>query len=196
MIKVGITGGIGSGKSLVCEVFRTLGTNVYKADEKAKILMDTDPLIKEKLMSKFGTEIYKNNKIDRRLFASIIFEDTTAMLFVNSIVHPAVAIDFHLWSSQYSAEPYVLEEAALLYESGAYTGMDKMVTVYAPEELRIKRAVLRDKSTVVQIKQRMKNQLSDEEKMNRSDFVIYNDDKHSLIEQVLNLHHIFLSSNK
>ena len=196
MIKVGVTGGIGSGKSLVCEIFRKLGVNVYVADDRAKILINTDLQIKEKFTSRFGSSIYKNDQLDRGMLAGIIFDDRTALEFVNSLVHPAVTNDFYLWSARYEAEPYIVEEAALLYESGSYKGMDQMVTVYAPLDLRVTRAMMRDKSSADLVKQRMNNQLSDEEKLKLSDFVIYNDEKHSVLEQVLNLHNLFLSSTK
>ncbi|HEY4788006.1 MAG TPA: dephospho-CoA kinase [Bacteroidales bacterium] len=196
MIKVGITGGIGSGKSTVCDVFRKLGIYVYVADERAKVLMNTDFQVKEKLISRFGQSIYSDNQLDRKLFAGVIFKDIKALEFVNSVVHPAVAIDFQKWSDEHKGEPYVLEEAALLFESGANKTMDKMITVYAPVDLRIKRAILRDGSTAALIKQRMDNQVADEEKVKYSDFVIYNDEKQSVIEQVMKLHNIFLSSNK
>ena len=196
MIKVGITGGIGSGKSLVCDVFRKLNVFVYEADSKAKSLMVTNPLIREKLILKFGESIYINNLINKELLAGIIFEEPSALAFVNSVVHPAVALDFEMWCSRHINEAYVIEEAALLFESGANKKMDKMITVYSPEELRMKRVMMRDKATAEQVKQRIKNQMPDEEKVRHSDYVVYNDEKHSLLEQIINLHNIFLSSHK
>jgi dephospho-CoA kinase len=196
MIKVGITGGIGSGKSAVCEAFNKLGVNIYNADIRAKALINQNIQIREKLVTRFGRSLYKNDQIDRSMLAGIIFEDKTALEFVNSIIHPAVGDDFRAWCKQYEHEPYVIEEAALLFESGAYKKMNKMVTIYAPEELRINRVMLRDKVTREQVKKRMNNQLPDEEKMKRSDFVIYNDEKHSVLEQVLKLHKFFLLSVK
>ena len=196
MIKVGITGGIGSGKSLVCDVFRKLNVSVYEADSKAKSLMVTNPMIREKLILKFGESIYINNLINKELLAGIIFEEPSALAFVNSVVHPAVALDFEMWCSSHINEAYVIEEAALLFESGANKKMDKMITVYSPEELRMKRVMMRDKATAEQVKQRIKNQISDEEKVRHSDYVVYNDEKHSLLEQIINLHNIFLSSHK
>ena len=196
MIKVGITGGIGSGKSLVCDVFRKLNVSVYEADSKAKSLMVTNPMIREKLILKFGESIYINNLINKELLAGIIFEEPSALAFVNSVVHPAVALDFEMWCSRHINEAYVIEEAALLFESGANKRMDKMITVYTPEELRMKRVMMRDKATAEQVKQRIKNQISDEEKVRHSDYVVYNDEKHSLLEQIINLHNIFLSSHK
>ena len=196
MIRIGITGGIGSGKSLVCDIFRRLGIPVYVADTEAKLLMNNNLQTKQALVAKFGGKIYRNNLLNRELLAGIIFEDKTALDFVNAIVHPEVAIDFERWSNKQTGCSYVIEEAALLYESGAYKRMDKIITVYAPEDIRIERVAQRDRISVSQINKRIQNQLSDEEKVKRSDFVIYNDDKHSVLEQVLNLHHKFLSSNK
>jgi len=196
MIKVGITGGIGSGKSLICDVFRKLGVAVYEADSRAKILMNTYPQIREKLMLKFGKSVYKNGLINKELLAGIIFDNRDALEFVNSIVHPAVALDFQAWCNLQTDSEYVIEEAALLYESGTYKSMDKMITVYAPLDLRLKRVMVRDNVTKEQVLQRMDNQITDEEKVKHSDYVIYNDEKHSLLEQVVDLHKIFFSSNK
>lgn len=194
MIKVGITGGIGSGKSIVCEVFRQLGIHVYIADTMARALMNTDPKLMQALTLRFGKSLYKNGQLNRELLAGIVFENKEAIRFVNSIVHPAVAQDFEVWSHQFTNEPYIIEEAALLFESGAYKMMDKMITVYSPADIRVKRVMERDNATLFQVKQRMENQISDEEKVKRSDFIIANDSRHSILEQVLNLHHIFLSS--
>jgi len=194
MIKIGITGGIGSGKSIVCEVFRQLGAHVYIADLRAKELMNNDPNIKQSLISKFGKSIYKNNQLDRELMAGLIFEKRAAIEFVNSLVHPVVARDFDLWSEQYKSDSYIIEETAILFESGAFKRMDKVITVFAPFELRINRVVKRDKVTVGQVEQRINNQIPDEEKIKLADFIIYNDYTHSVLEQVLNLHNFFLSS--
>jgi dephospho-CoA kinase len=191
MIKVGITGGIGSGKSVVCEIFRKLRVSIYNADNRAKIITNEDTVIKNKLISKFGSDIIKNNQLDRVLLAEKIFKDKAALEYVNSIIHPAVRIDFQNWCKQHATEPYVMEEAALLFESGNDKEMNKMVTVYAPEALRIKRVSLRDGLTTDQIKNRINNQWPDEEKLKKSNFVIYNDEKQSVVEQVLKLHEIF-----
>ena len=196
MIKVGITGGIGSGKSVICEAFNKLGVNIYDADIRAKALINENIQIRKKLVTRFGRSLYKNDQLDRSMLAGIIFDDKIALEFVNSIIHPAVGDDFRVWCKQHEHEPYIIEEAALLFESGAYKEMNKMVTVYAPEALRINRVLLRDKVTQEQVKSRMNNQLPDEEKMQRSDFVIYNDEKHSVLEQVLKLHKFFLLSVK
>jgi dephospho-CoA kinase len=191
MIKIGITGGIGSGKSLVCDIFRKLGISVYNADSRAKIITNESTEIRNALIAKFGKEIFKNNQLNRSLLAEIIFKDKTALEYVNSLIHPAVRIDFGNWCKQHETEPYVIEEAALHFESGAYKEMDKMITIYAPEDIRIKRVSSRDGLSPEQIKSRIKNQWPEEEKLQKSDFVIYNDEKHSVLEQVLKLHEIF-----
>lgn len=189
MIKIGITGGIGSGKSIVCEVFGLLGVSVYHADSRAKILMNEDDIIKNQLIAKFGQNLYKNDQLDRTMLAGIIFEDKSAVEFVNSLVHPAVGNDFDKWCLKHGDELYVIEEAALHFESDAYKRMDIMITIFAPEDMRIKRVVMRNGVTPAQVRSRMNNQLSDEEKVKRSDYVIYNDDKNSVLEQVLKIHH-------
>jgi dephospho-CoA kinase len=194
MIKVGITGGIGSGKSIVCEVFRKFGTSIYNADSRAKTITNEDFGIRNQLTSKFGNEIFKNNQLDRSMLAEIIFKNKHALEFVNSVIHPAVGLDFHNWCKQHETEPYVIEEAALLFESGGYKEMDQMITVYAPETLRIKRVNFRDGLSPDEIQNRMNNQWPDEEKLQRSNFVIYNDEKQSVVEQVLKLHEMLMKS--
>lgn len=187
MIKVGITGGIGSGKSIVCAIFAGIGIPVYDSDSRAKQLMNKNETIKQSLIGYFGDEIYAKGMLNRPLLAQRIFNNKPALEFVNSIVHPAVRNDFLQWASCQNA-PYVIEEAALLFESEAYQLLDKIITVSCPEELRIQRVIERDKTTRENVLQRIKNQLPESEKVNRSDFVIINDDQHSLIEQVNNIH--------
>jgi dephospho-CoA kinase len=196
MIKIGITGGIGSGKSIICEVFKKLGVPIYNADVRAKTLTNEDKLIRKKLISKFGSSLYKNNELDRSMLADIIFKDNTALAFVNSVIHPAVELDFINWSNQYEYKAYIINEAALHFESGVYKKMDKMITVYAPVDLRIKRVMMRNTITQEQVINRINNQLPDKEKMKRSDFVIYNDEQQGVLEQVINLHNIFTESDK
>lgn len=190
MIKVGVTGGIGSGKSIVCEIFARLGVRIYNADERAKALINNDVRIRQKLIEKFGPEVYKNDQLNRPVLANIIFSDKAAIEFVNSIVHPAVADDFDAWCATLGQESYVIEEAALLFESGAYKRMDKMITVFALSDIRLKRVMLRDKVSEEQVLTRMNNQLSDEEKIKLSDFVIDNNEKISILTQVLRLHNL------
>jgi dephospho-CoA kinase len=196
MIKIGITGGIGSGKSIICEVFKKLGVPIYNADVRAKTLTNEDKQIREKLTSKFGNTLYKKNELDRGMLADIIFKDNTALTFVNSVIHPAVELDFIKWCNQYDHKAYIINEAALHFESGVNKKMDKMITVYAPADLRIKRVMMRNTMTQEEVMNRINNQLPDEEKMKRSDFVIYNDDRQGVLEQVITLHNIFIEADK
>lgn len=188
MLKIGITGGIGSGKSTVCSMFELLGIPVYYADEEAKKIIDNDPSVKERLLLLFGTNVLNENQsIDRKKLAALVFNDKKKLEQLNNIVHPAVALHTDRWTKAHAQFPYVLKEAAILFESGAYKAVDKVITVTAPIELKITRVMQRDKATREQVQERMNNQLSDEEKIKRSDFVIYNDEQQLVIPQVLKI---------
>ena len=188
MIKVGVTGGIGSGKTLICRIFEKLGVPVFYADAQAKWLYDHDPAVREALVSYFGEEIYDNNRLKRQVLASKIFNDREALLKVNSIVHPAVRNSFLEWCQQHSDHPYVIEEAAILFETGAYQDLDDIILVYAPKELRIQRVVERDKSDEASVRSRMSYQADDAENISRAGFVIRNDGSALVIPQVLEIH--------
>jgi dephospho-CoA kinase len=188
MVKIGITGGIGSGKSLICRIFSMMGTPVYYADERAKYLMNYHIEVKQALIHKFGTAIYERGTLNRPLLAQIIFNDKNALDYVNSIVHPAVGNDFIEWTQNLPEGNYCLHEAALLFESGLYTGFDCIITVVCPEEIRIQRVMNRDNTNYEKVYERVRNQWSDEEKMKRSDYIIYNNNKMSIIEQILQIH--------
>ena len=192
MIKVGITGGIGSGKSLVCEVFERLGVPVFYADQQAKWLYDHDQQVRQQLIRHFGPEIYDEQGLKRSLLASKIFNDPEALKKVNQIVHPPVREKFLQWCRSYQHLPYVLEEAAILFESGAHEGLDYTILVYAPEEIRIQRVMERDQVSQQEVKQRMRHQKADEDKMDQADFVLYNDGSQMLIPQILNIHRSFI----
>ncbi len=196
MLKVGITGGIGSGKTTVCKIFEVLGAPVYYADERAKTLMQTDLKLIASIKELFGDEAYADGKLNRQLIASKVFSNQPLLAKLNAAVHPAVAKDSELWMSRLSDFPYALKEAALLFESGWNKQLDHVICVYAPVEDRIARLKKRDKTTDEEIAARMKNQMSDEQKKELSDFVIYNDANHRLIPQVLALHHILLGLEK
>lgn len=187
MIKVGITGGIGSGKSTITEIFRLLNVPVYIADIESKRLVATSPVMKEKLISLFGEELYPNGILNKALLASHIFNDRHKLETVNAIIHPEVEKDFRLWIERNTQYPIVAHEAAILFESGFNKLMDKIITVYAPLDIRIKRVIKRDKTTHNEVLRRIENQMPDEEKKELSDFVIVNDDTQSLIEQVTNI---------
>ncbi len=196
MLKVGITGGIGSGKTTVCKIFEVLGIPVYYADDRAKELMQTDLKLIGSIKEIFGEEAYLDGKLNRVFIASKVFDNKPQLAKLNSVVHPAVAKDVMQWMMQHTDKPYVLEEAALLFESGSYKFFDKIITVLAPIEDRINRLKARDNATYEQITARMKNQMRDEDKVKLSDYVIYNDAQHKLIQQALTIHHLLLKQDK
>ncbi len=192
MLKIGLTGGIGSGKSTVSAIFRLLDIPVYVADIEAKRIMNTDETVREQLIAAFGEKVYNlKNVINRKFLSSIIFNDLDALEQINAIVHPVVRHDFSEWCTQQIA-PYVIQESAILFETGLSQIFDKTITVTAQEELRIKRVILRDGVTEQQVIARIKNQLKESEKCSKSDFVIHNSNE-LLIPQILNVHHKILS---
>lgn len=184
MIKLGVTGGIGSGKSVVCEALRLHNIPVYDADLEAKSLNDTSPVIREKLIEAFGAELYKNDKLDRKKLAQLIFNDEKNLRQVNSIIHPELAKHFEKWTDGRMEHSIVAIDAAVLFEAGFQQFVDKTITVFSPIETRIERVVKRDNLTREHILSRINSQMSDEEKIKLSDFVIINDNKHSILEQV------------
>lgn len=189
MLKVGITGGIGSGKTTVCRVFALLGIPVYYADEAAKELMQTHPAILAGLRELFGEEAFDAaGAPDRKKIAALVFHDKEKLAKLNALVHPLVRKHFDDWLEAQAGAPYTLKEAAILFESGTYEQMDKIITVAAPVEIRIERVINRDKVTADDVRKRLANQMSDEEKIKRSDYVIFNDDHDLLLPQVLKIH--------
>lgn len=188
MIKAGITGGIGSGKTTVCKVFETLGVPIYYADDRAKYLMHHNAELKAALIARFGEAIYKDGQLDRPYLAQQVFNNPKALQDLNSLVHPAVARDSEQWQQQQSSAPYTLKEAALLYEAGSYKQLDKIIVVTAPIEIRIQRVMDRDGVSRQQVINRIKNQMPEEEKVSLADFVIHNDGKQSLIDQIMSIH--------
>ena len=191
MIKIGITGGIGSGKTTVCKIFELLGIPVYYADERAKWLMVNDENLIHKLKEAFGEKVYyKNGTLNRKYLANLIFNDQEKLNTINSIVHPAVYSDSKKWHEEQRNVPFTLKEAALFFENGSYIQMDKMITVTAPKSLRIKRVTDRDQTDKVSVEARINKQLPESEKVKLSDFVINNDGSQSLIHQVLNVYNL------
>jgi dephospho-CoA kinase len=184
MIKLGITGGIGSGKSTVSEIFSLYGVPVYIADVESKKLVATSPVIREKLIHLFGEELYEGGVLNKPMLASHIFNDKKKLETVNAIIHPEVGNDFNQWLQQHSQYDIVAQEAAILFESGFDKMMDKIVMVYAPLEVRIQRTMLRDNISGEKVLERVQNQMPDEDKAKLSDYVIVNDNTKSLIEQV------------
>jgi len=192
MYKIGITGGIGSGKSSVCMVFETLGIAVYYADARAKQLLNTDADLKTELEGYFGKDIYMNGMLNRVQLAEIIFNDPIALEKVNSLVHPAVARDFEVWCTLQTS-PYVLEEAAIIFESGLAQRFDQVILVTASEDLRIERVCTRDRVSREAVRKRMANQWPEEKKMALADYIIHNDNEYAIIPQVINIHQKLIS---
>lgn len=186
---VGITGGIGSGKSTACRIFAILGVPIYAADDRAKWLMSRDAGLKASISAAFGPSSYlPDGSLNRVYLATAVFPDEKNVALINSLVHPAVKRDFEDWAGKQSAT-YVLKEAALLFESGSYQDLDKIINVSAPLKTRITRVMMRDPHrTIEQVHDIIDKQLGDEEKNAKSDFVIKNGDNKLLIPQVLEIH--------
>ena len=191
---IGLTGGIGSGKSTVAKVFEVLGIPVFYADAIAKELMNTNKSLIASIKETFGNDIYFEGILDRKKLSAIVFNDPEKLKALNALVHPATTAYTHIWLQQQKA-PYALKEAAILFESGAYRSVEKVIGVFAPQEVRIKRAMQRDGISREQVLGRMNNQMNEEEKMKRCDFVILNDGNASLIEQVMQIHAQLLSAD-
>lgn len=191
--KIGVTGGIGAGKSIVCRIFSVLGVPVYDADTRAKQVMVQDAVLVRQLKGHFGEETYAaDGSLNRAYLANQVFADEEKLALLNGLVHPRVGLDFDKWLSQYPHAPYVVKEAALIFEAGSYKSLDGVIAVSAPEELRIRRTIIRDEHrSRQQIEEIIGKQLKEEERLNRSDYKIVNDDKTLIIPQVLRLHKKF-----
>lgn len=196
MYKVGITGGIGSGKTTACKVFEVLGIPVFYADTVAKEIMTQDALLIESVKAAFGNESYfEDGKLNNKHIAGIVFNNEQALAQLNALVHPAVFRAFDAWEATIpSTVSYTLKEAAILFESGSYKLCDTTILVTAPYEIKLKRLMQRDGITEEQVKARMDKQLSDEEKAKMADHFIVNDEQQPIIEQVLALHQQLLKS--
>jgi len=184
MKAIGLTGGIGSGKSIISRLLNIMGIPVYIADTESKRITESSPAIREKLTERFGNDLYVEGKLNKALLASLIFENEANRNYVNSVIHPEVLMDFENWKMQQTSSPLVAIEAAILFESGFAGWVDVTVTVSAPEDLRIRRVELREGWSRSAIVSRIQNQLPEEEKIRRSDYVIYNDNRQALIPQV------------
>ncbi len=194
MLKIGITGGIGSGKSTICKIFAALKIPVYNADVAAAVITHRSSEVKTQLISAFGEDIYEDGYLNRKKLAGIIFQDKRELEKVNSIIHPAVRNDYEKWAISNQSTPYTLKEAAILFESGAYRQVDKVITVFAPIDLRIKRVILRENISETEVLKRINSQMPEEEKLQKSDFIIYNDETQSVILQVLKIHNILINN--
>jgi len=196
-LQVGITGGIGSGKSLVCKVFRILGIPAYDADSRAKILMTTDGILVEQIKKEFGSLSYDGEgELNRKFLSRTVFAKEDKLKKLNALVHPRVAVDYEQWVRAQTGCNYVLKEAALLFESGSYQMLDKVILVSAPREVRIKRVLARDTHrTKEDVEQIILNQLSEAEKEAKANFIIRNNESELIVPQILNLHERFNSMN-
>jgi dephospho-CoA kinase len=191
MLKVGITGGIGSGKTTVCQIFEKLGVPVYYADQRAKELMEDDALLRTEIKQEFGDEVYDaDGKLNRKLLAEIVFSNEEKLVKLNGMVHPAVFRDNQSWNEILAKRgyTYVLKEAALLVETGSYRMLDKLIVVSAPEEDRIRRVMARDDSTEQQVRGRIRAQMPEEQKVKYADYIIYNDAIMELVPEVTRIH--------
>ncbi len=187
MFKVGLTGGIGSGKSTVARVFGVLGIPVFEADEESKRLLREDEMVRSAVIAAFGPAIYPQGELDRAKLAGIVFHDAEALAKLNAIAHPAVRKRLGAWLDE-QRSPYALVESALLVDTGWYRSMDHLIVVTAPEEERIRRVMSRDGVTEEQVRARMRNQISEEQRMAAAGSIVRNDGRELVIPQVLALH--------
>ena len=195
MLKIGVTGGIGSGKSVVCKAFESCGAPTYNADDAAKRLMQENDLLKNDIEANFGSVYDKHGILQREKLADIIFGNPDSLKMLNSLVHPAVIADYDQWQALQTFH-YIIKESAILFESETNKGLDFIIVVEAPESIRIKRIMLRDNRTEKQIRDIMKNQMPDVKRNERADFIIVNNDEVPLLPQVWTLHEKFLHGIK
>ncbi|TAJ10479.1 dephospho-CoA kinase [Marinilabiliaceae bacterium JC017] len=191
MITIGITGGIGSGKTTICEVFKTFGIPVYYSDLHARYLTDNDKSIRDGICDLLGSDVFFEGKLDRKKVAERVFNDRVLLDRLNGIIHPVVEKDFENWRNKHAETPIVLKEAAILFECGGYKAMDLNILVVAPEDLRINRVMKRDGVTKELVLHRMKNQWDDDKKKNLADCIIRCNEKDLVVPQVIKiLNHI------
>ncbi len=192
MLRIGLTGGIGSGKSTVARIFEVLGIPVYDADSASKRLMSEDKVLKQQIQNSFGKEAYFGEILNRKYLAEQVFNNEEKLILLNSLVHPATKKDAAKWMKKQNS-PYVIKEAALIFESGSQKSLDFVIGVKAPLSLRLQRTMLRDNVSEAQVTARMNMQMNEEEKLRLCKYVIINDEQQLLIPQVLALHERFLS---
>ena len=190
MIKIGLTGGIGCGKTTVANIFKQLGIPIYSSDSRAKDLLLNNHFLRESLISLFGDKVIIDGILNTSYIASKVFSNPKELIKLNALVHPFVQKDFDAWSASQNSD-YVLKESAILIETGADKFLDKIILVISPEELKFSRVMLRDQITKEDVLLRMNKQWTDNQKRINADYIIYNDEKTSLINQILNLHSIF-----
>jgi dephospho-CoA kinase len=188
MLKIGLTGNIGSGKSTVAKIFKILGIPVYHSDIEAKKFL-TDKTVMRELTNRFGTEIVTESKIDNKKLASIVFKENDSLIFLNNLIHPLVKKDFENWCNTVSpTNKYIIQEAAILFESNFDKYVDKTILVIAPENIRLERVIKRDSISKEEVLKRMANQWDEERKVKLADFLINNNDKELLIPQLIEIH--------
>jgi len=187
MKKIGITGGIGSGKTYISNIFKSLAIPLFNSDIEAKILMNSSKKLIIQIKKEFGEDIYTNGNFNKEKLSSIVFSNSDKLQKLNSLVHPIVKQEFNNWCKK-KTSPYVIKEAAILFESNSHLELDEVICVSAPMELRIKRILERDNSTEKEIKKRIENQISQEEKEKLSDYIIVNDEKELLLPKIIKIH--------
>jgi dephospho-CoA kinase len=192
MLKIGLTGGIGSGKTTVAHIFEVLGIPVYYADEAARRLMNEDPELKQQIIRLFGDAAYKEGNLDRRFLGDLVFADPEKLSQLNKIVHPVTLKDAAQWMLRQKA-PYAIKEAALIFEANLRPYLDYVIGVTASESLRIDRVVKRDQSSREKVLKRIRQQMNEEEKISLCDFVIRNDEQEAVLPQVLKIHESLLA---
>lgn len=191
-LRIGLTGGIGSGKSTVAKVFEVLGVPLYYADDAARSIMNNDPELREQIIAHFGADMYDHGILNRKKMGAIVFNDPEKLKLINSLVHPATIRDGERWMDRQTA-PYAIKEAAIIFESGTQSQLDYVIGVSAPDALRIHRTMQRDKITREEVITRMNKQIKQTIKMMLCDFVIVNDEQNAVIPQVMQLHEQLLA---
>jgi dephospho-CoA kinase len=189
MKKIGVTGGIGAGKSMICHIFEILGVPNYAADQRAKWLQKNDNILKNQIMTLFGEQAYTDTgELNRAFISQIVFNNTDKLAAINALVHPAVAKDFDQWCEKHAQKPFILKEAALLFETASYKSLDAIIVVYASKELRMQRTLERDaQRTMAEVEKIMKQQMEPEKTLQLADFIIYNEANTSVIQQCVAL---------
>ncbi len=185
---IGLTGGIGSGKSYVAKIFQNLDVPIYKADNQARYISDNNPAVISKIVSLFGKDAYTNGMLNRQFIGGMVFDDSSLLKKLNEIIHPEVEKDFKNWCSENINSAYIIKEAAILFETGSYKNLHSNILVVAPEEIRLDRVKRRDKVNPDQIRKRMQNQWTDSKKRKLADYVIVNDGKSLILPQVIQIH--------